>query len=309
MSTAVSILYSLAVLFLLWAFYIYLGYRSKKRAWGNKVNEWFPEEKRKSFISVVGDRFDQSKQAEALSNKLIGANVPLLPSEYLGIHILGFFILFILLGKFFKTSASINILISIGILIGAHFLMFYLRKNKYEERFNDQLSDICRLLGSAAKSGLTISQGIDLVSKEIPAPAGKEFKGISNQLKLGVPLGIALRSIQKRNKSRDFQLFISTILIQTKTGGNLAATLETMSNTLEDRKILNQTIKTMTSEQRYVSFIVPALPIFILLVMNNVVDGFTDPLWTLPGIIILILFLLGIIISFILIRKISDIKV
>jgi tight adherence protein B len=309
MSTAVSILYSLAVLFLLWAFYIYLGYRSKKRAWGNKVNEWFPEEKRKSFISVVGDRFDQSKQAEALSNKLIGANVPLLPSEYLGIHILGFFILFILLGKFFKTSASINILISIGILIGAHFVMFYMRKNKYEERFNDQLSDICRLLGSAAKSGLTISQGIDLVSKEIPAPAGKEFKGISNQLKLGVPLEIALRSIQKRNKSRDFQLFISTILIQTKTGGNLAATLETMSNTLEDRKILNQTIKTMTSEQRYVSFIVPALPIFILLVMNNVVDGFTDPLWTLPGIIILILFLLGIIISFILIRKISDIKV
>lgn len=309
MSTAVSILYSLAVLFLLWAFYIYLGYRSKKRAWGNKVNEWFPEEKRKSFISVVGDRFDQSKQAEALSNKLIGANVPLLPSEYLGIHILGFFILFILLGKFFKTTASINILISIGILIGAHFLMFYMRKNKYEERFNDQLSDICRLLGSAAKSGLTISQGIDLVSKEIPAPAGKEFKGISNQLKLGVPLEIALRSIQKRNKSRDFQLFISTILIQTKTGGNLAATLETMSNTLEDRKILNQTIKTMTSEQRYVSFIVPALPIFILLVMNNVVDGFTDPLWTLPGIIILILFLLGIIISFILIRKISDIKV
>ena len=168
--------------------------------------------------------------------------------------------------------------------------MFYMRKNKYEERFNDQLSDICRLLGSAAKSGLTISQGIDLVSKEIPAPAGKEFKGISNQLKLGVPLEIALRSIQKRNKSRDFQLFISTILIQTKTGGNLAATLETMSNTLEDRKILNQTIKTMTSEQRYVSFIVPALPIFILLVMNNVVDGFTDPLWTLPGIIILILF-------------------
>lgn len=198
MSTAVSILYSLAVLFLLWAFYIYLGYRSKKRAWGNKVNEWFPEEKRKSFISVVGDRFDQSKQAEALSNKLIGANVPLLPSEYLGIHILGFFILFILLGKFFKTSASINILISIGILIGAHFLMFYMRKNKYEERFNDQLSDICRLLGSAAKSGLTISQGIDLVSKEIPAPAGKEFKGISNQLKLGVPLEIALRSIQKK---------------------------------------------------------------------------------------------------------------
>lgn len=309
MNIVVSILYSIAVLLLLLSAYIYLGYRSKKREWNQKVSNWFPEEKRKSFISIVGDRFDQSKQAESLMEKLINANVSLLPSEYLGIHILGFLVLFILLGNIFNIPQGLALAITILLLLSSHFLLFYIRKNKFEERFNEQLADICRLLGSAAKSGLTITQGIEMVSREIPAPAGSEFKRISNELKLGVPLESALRSIQKRNQSRDFQLFIATILIQAKTGGNLAATLETMSTTLEDRKILSQTIKTMTSEQRYISLIVPVLPIFILLVMNNVIDGFTDPLWTIPGMIILILFLLGIILSFFLIRKITDIKV
>jgi tight adherence protein B len=119
----------------------------------------------------------------------------------------------------------------------------------------------------------------------------------------------ALRSMQIRNKSREFQLFIATILIQKKTGGNLATTLESMSNTLEDRKVLNQTIKTMTSEQRYISIIVPAMPIFIVLMMNNIIDGFTDSLKTVPGMIILALFLSGIVLSFFLIRKITNIKV
>ncbi|WP_157998064.1 type II secretion system F family protein [Ornithinibacillus scapharcae] len=200
-------------------------------------------------------------------------------------------------------------MIAIGIMIVAHFMLFYLRKNAYEKRFNEQLSEVCRILGNAAKSGLTINQGIDIVGRELSAPAGEEFKRLSNELKLGVSLELALRSVQKRNKSRDFNLFIATLLIQKKTGGNLAKTLETMANTFEARKVLAQTIKTMTSEQRYISFIVPAMPIILLLLMNNVIDGFIEPLWSGFGLIILIIFLSAITIAFLLIRKITDIKV
>lgn len=309
MTIAVSILYSLAVLSLLIGSYLFLGYRSKKRDWRQKLSQWYPEEGRKSFISVLGDRFDSSKQAAPLALKLQNANIRLLPSEYLGIHGLGFLAILVLFYSIFHIPIMFSLVISIIILIASHFLLFYLRKNKYEERFNEQLTDICRLLGNAARSGLTVIQGIDMVAREIPAPAGVEFKRINNELKLGVSLENALKSVQKRNKSRELQLFIATILIQTRTGGNLATTLESMSNTLEDRKVLNQTIKTMTSEQRYISLVVPILPVFILLVMNNIVDGFTKSLWTIPGMVILVIFILGIILSFILIRKITNIRV
>ncbi|VEF49215.1 Flp pilus assembly protein TadB [Bacillus freudenreichii] len=309
MNLSIPILYSLSVLLLLLAGYYYLGYRSQKKEWQKKVRNWFPEEQRKSFISVWGDRYDQSKSAEALRAKLLNANLKVLPSEYLGIHILGFLVFIVLFVNIFKMPPAVSVLIAVGLLVASHYSLFYFRKNKYEERFNEQLGEVCRMLGNAARSGMTISQGVDLVAKEIPEPAGTEFKRISHELKLGVSLESALRSTQKKNKSRDFQLFIATLLIQKKTGGNLALTLETMANTLEERKVLNQVIKTMTSEQKYISYIVPILPVFLLLVMNNIIEGFIDPLWTAPGLVILTLFLLGIALSFFLIRKITNIRV
>ncbi|GAB3047787.1 type II secretion system F family protein [Virgibacillus ainsalahensis] len=309
MNIVVSILYSLAVLSLLLFGYHYLGYRSQKKEWNKKIKEWFPEEQRKSMVSKWGDKFDERKSSKELAAKLQSANVKLLPSEYVGALLVGGLTLFILFYSIFNMPLMIGLLLPILLMTATHFLLFYIRKNNYENRFNEQLGEVCRLMGNAARSGLTINQGLDIVAREVSAPAGNEFKRISNELKLGVPLEPALRSIQKRNKSRDFNLFIATLLIQKKTGGNLARTLDTMAETFEDRKVLNQTIKTMTSEEKYISFVVPALPVFLLLVMNNVIDGFIDPLWSGFGIIMLILFIGAILLSFLLIRKITNIKV
>jgi tight adherence protein B len=309
MDLAVSILYSCAVFTFLIGIYFYLGYRNDKREWTHKVKEWFPEEERKSFISKLGDRFDKKESSQILKGKLMNANLKLLPSEYIGVLIVGFLVLFVLFYVIFKVPIKLSFILAVGIMITSHFLLFYIRKNNYELRFNDQLSEICRILANAARSGLTINQGIEIASREIDGPAGEEFKRLSNELKLGVPLESAFRSIQRRNKSRDFNLFIATLLIQKKTGGNLAVTLETMASTFEDRKLLAQTIKTMTAEQKYISFIVPILPIVLLLIMNNVIDGFIEPLWSGIGIVILILFIIAITLAFLLIRKITDIKV
>ncbi|MDZ5713684.1 type II secretion system F family protein [Jeotgalibacillus haloalkalitolerans] len=298
-----------AALALIIMVYFLLDYRRHKQDWKKKMRTWYPEEKRKSAISVLGDRYDESPSSEKLHKKLQLANVGLLPSEYIGAHIVGFLLLYVVFNMIFSMSAFISLVLTVGLLASSHFLLFYLRKNRYEERFNEQLSEVCRLLANASKSGMTVTQGIDLVANEVSTPAKEEFKRMSYELKLGVPLEQVLKKVQERNTSRDFQLFAATLLIQKKTGGNLASTLETMATTLEDRKILHQTIRTMTSEQRYISIIVPAMPIFILLVMNNVMDGFTDPLTTTPGLIILALFGAGIILSFFLIRKITNIKV
>lgn len=309
MDLSIGILYGAAVMALLFAAYLFLDYRSQKQEWKKKLKTRYPEEKRKSAISVWGDRFDESEASQGLARKLKSANVNLLASEYIGMHALGVLMFYVVFNMIFNMAPLPSLILTAGILAGSHFLLFYIRKNKYEERLNSQLSEVCRLLANAARSGMTITQGIDLVAREVNEPARDEFKRLSNELKLGVPFETALRAVQKRNESRDFQLFIATLLIQKRTGGNLATTLETMSNTLEDRKILHQTIQTMTSEQRYISLIVPAMPIFILLFMNNIIEGFTDPLTTPIGIILMVAFGLGIILSFFLIRQITNIKV
>jgi tight adherence protein B len=309
MNLTISILYSVSVLAILLATYFFLDYRNYKREWLHKVKEWYPEEERKSFISKLGDRYDKRESAKALKLKLQNANVKLLPSEYIGVLVVGALTIFVMFFVIFKMPMRFSLLLAFGLMAITHFLLFYLRKNNYEIRFNEQLSEVCRLLGNAARSGLTINQGLEIVAREIPSPAGDEFRRLTNELKLGVPLESAFRSIQRRNRSRDFNLFIATLLIQKKTGGNLAVTLETMANTFEDRKILAQTIKTMTAEQKYISFIIPVMPVFLLLIMNNVIDGFIEPLFSGIGVVLLILFIATIVMSFIIIRKITDIKV
>ena len=304
-----SILYSIAVFFGLIAVYYFLGYRSKKREWKQKVEKWSQAEKRKSFIVLLGDRFDQSKIAQPMMRKLRNINVPLTPSEFYAMLIVGGGAITTLSSTMFNIAFPINLLIALIIVVTTYFLLFYFRKNKYEERFNAQLSEVCRLLSNGIRSGMTIDQGVDLVANEVAEPAGSEFRRLSQELRLGVDFNKALRNLQKRNPSRDFQLFVATLLIQKKAGGNLSAILEEMANTLEDRKIVQQTIKTMTAEQRYISIILPIMPVFLLLVMNVVIDGFLAPLKTVWGMIMGIIFLFAMVITFVLIRKVTNIRV
>ncbi|WP_433746731.1 type II secretion system F family protein [Falsibacillus pallidus] len=305
-----AILYSLAVLIGIFGIYSYMGYRAEKRTWRQKVGKWFDSgEKRKSFIVVWGDKFDQGKLAQPMHKKLRQANIPLTPSEFYGMLIVGGGAIAVFSKTIFKIDVPINLLIALGAVAATYFLLFLVRKNKYQERLNSQLAEICRLLANSVRAGMTIQQGLEMVAYEIDSPAKEEFQQLSHELRLGVDFERALRAMQERNQSRDFKLFIATLLIQKKAGGNLHAVLDEMSRTLDDRKILNQTIKTMTAEQRFISYILPAMPVFILLMMNQMIDGFLDNLATVPGAILGVLFVIGTVLSFILVRKVTNIRV
>ena len=178
-----------------------------------------------------------------------------------------------------------------------------------KQRLVEQLPEICRTLANATRSGMTLTQGINMVAQEAAEPAKGEFKRLAQEISLGIDFNTALKAMERRIESREFQLFVATLLIQKKAGGNLYSVLDEMGQTLEDRKILLQEIKTMTAEQRYVSYMVPVLPIFLVLMMNNVIDGFIDPLFSGIGIILLIFFLGGTVLTFILVRKVTNIRV
>ena len=115
--------------------------------------------------------------------------------------------------------------------------------------------------------------------------------------------------MEKRVDHKEFQLFAATLMIQKKAGGNLYAVLDEMSQTLEERKLLKQEISTMTAEQRHTSYIIPVIPIFLVLMMNNIIDGFLDPLFTGLGLILLAFFVTGTVLTFVIVRKITNIRV
>lgn len=292
------------------AFYYYLDYRKEKREWKKKVSVMYNgEEKRQSFIVLIGNRFDKSEFAKPLYEKLESSNIPFTPSEYIGALIVSFFGISYLLHNIFNIKFLLVLLFSLLIVEVGRRIIFIMRKGKLKQKMVLQLPEICRTLANATRSGMTLNQGIQLVAQEIGMPAKAEFKKLAYELSLGVEFDTALRQMEKRLDIREFQLFVATLLIQKKAGGNLFAVLDEMSETLEERILLHQEIKTMTAEQRYVAYIVPVIPIFLVLMMNNIVDGFIDPLFSGAGIILLLIFLAGTVGTFLLVRKITNIKV
>jgi len=305
-----ALLAMLTVLILIVGFYFFLGYRKEKREWRKNVQQFYRDgERRKSVLVVIGTKYDKTESAKELQLKLTDANIGFTPSEFLGALIVSYMGLVIGLQNFFNLNLLTALVIALLIVEGGRRVLFMVRKNKKKQMLVEQLPEICRILANSTRSGMTLNQGIQLVSQEISEPSKSEFKRLAHELSLGIDFNAAIRSMEKRVDDKEFQLFTATMLIQKKAGGNLYAVLDEMSQTLDERKLLKQEIKTMTAEQRYISYIVPVIPIFLVLMMNNIIDGFLDPIFTGIGLILFAFFLTGTILTFVIVRKITNIRV
>ena len=305
-----ALIAGLSVLLIIFAIYYYLDYRKEKKEWRKNVQRFYQSgDKRESILIVIGTKFDKTETAKEMEEKLVNANIPFTPSEFIGAMIVLYMALVFALQSFFNLNILAALLIS-GLLVEAtRRMIFIVRKNKKKQMLAEQLPEICRILANATRSGMTLNQGVQLVAKEVAEPSSIEFKRLAHELSLGIEFGAAIRSMEKRVDHKEFQLFAATLMIQKKAGGNLYAVLDEMSQTLEERKLLKQEISTMTAEQRYTSYIIPVIPIFLVLMMNNIIDGFLDPLFTGLGLILLAFFTTGTVLTFVIVRKITNIRV
>lgn len=305
-----AIITAIATILFLFGLYNLLGYRKEKREWRKKTHQFYREgERRKSVLVLWGAKFDQTETAKEMERKLLDANISFTPSEFIGALIVLYMGLLFVLYNIFNVPVLIAIVISMLLLEAGRRMLFAMRKNKRKQILVEQVPEIYRLLANSTRSGMTLNQGIQLVAKEMAEPAKSEFKNLAHELSLGIDFGSAIRTLEKRIDNKEFHLFTATLLIQKRAGGNLYAVLDEMSQTLDERKLLKQEIKTLTAEQRYISYIVPVIPIFLVLMMNNVVDGFLDPLFSGIGLILFAIFVIGTISTFFIVRKITNIRV
>lgn len=299
-----------AVLLLIIGLYYLLGYRKEKKEWRKKTHQFYLEgEKRKSVIVLWGSKFDETETAKEMEIKLQDANIPFTPSEFCGALIVSYMGILFVLVNFFNVPTLIAIVLSLLLLEAGRRMLFKIRKDRRRQILVDQLPDICRLLANSTRAGMTLNQGIQLVAKEMAEPARSEFKNLAHELSLGIDFGSAIRTLERRIDNKEFHLFTATLLIQKRAGGNLYAVLDEMSQTLDERKLLKQEIKTMTAEHKYIAYIVPIIPIFLVLMMNNVVDGFLDALFSGIGLILFVIFAAGTVATFFIINKITNIRV
>jgi len=128
------------------------------------------------------------------------------------------------------------------------------------KRFEEQFPEALDLLSRAIRAGHAFQTAMGMVASEVPAPVGPEFKKTFDQQNFGLPLKDALNELADRINLLDVRFFVTAVLIQRDTGGNLAEILDNLAHVVRERfKILRQ-VRVHTAHGRFTGYVLLALP-------------------------------------------------
>ena len=204
---------------------------------------------------------------------------------------------------------------ALGLLLGAMAALLLLayvrmRQGRRKKAFTDQLPNMLTLLVGALRAGFGLTQALDTIRAQLPAPTSVELGRAMRAVNLGLPVTRALNEMADRSGSTDLALVVTAINVQHELGGNLAQTLEIISETVRDRIRIKREIEVFTSQQRLTGIILALLPVGLGIILYIMNPTYMKHLFD-PGItrIMLVAAVVMEIAGFLVIRKMLDIEV
>ena len=148
------------------------------------------------------------------------------------------------------------------------FIVVAFKRNRRLHKFEEYFPEALDLLGRAVRAGHAFTTGLEMISKECPEPLAGEFRTTFEEQNFGLPLRDALLNIAERVPLIDVRFFVTALLIQKETGGNLAEILDGLARVIRDRFRIYREVRVRTAQGRLTAGILIALPIFMGLVMS-----------------------------------------
>jgi tight adherence protein B len=140
------------------------------------------------------------------------------------------------------------------------FLWLWRRKRKRIKAFVAQLPDALELVGRALRAGHGLASGLSMVAEEMPPPISQEFARVFEEQNLGIPLEEALRGLAERLPTIDVRFFVTAVVVQRGTGGDLAEVLDKIGRLIRERFQLLGQVQALTAEGRLSGIVLLAMP-------------------------------------------------
>jgi tight adherence protein B len=155
----------------------------------------------------------------------------------------------------------------IAVALVLPFLWLSHKASRRLKRFEEQFPEALDLLSRAIRAGHAFQTAMGMIATEMPEPVGPEFKKSFDQQNFGLPLKDALNELAVRVPLLDVRFFVTAVLIQRDTGGNLAEILDNLAHVVRERfKILRQ-VRVHTAHGRFTGYVLLALPAALALAL------------------------------------------
>ena len=169
-----------------------------------------------------------------------------------------------------------------GFALGAAipFLVLIRKRTRRLRRFEEQFPEALDTLSRAIKAGHAFTTAMGMVADEAPDPIGPEFRKTFDEQNFGLPLKDALANLAVRTSLLDVRFFVTAVLIQRETGGNLSEILENLAYVVRERfKILRQ-VRVYTAHGRMTGYVLLALPAALAVALKFINPEHIDLLFT-----------------------------
>ena len=165
------------------------------------------------------------KLATALYKQLQSADIKMRPEEFMLIWV----IVAVLPALFVLLISEKLAAVALGVgIVGAvaPYMLIKIKQKQRVKKFDVQLSDALMISCSSLRAGLSFTQAMEAISKDMPDPIASEFATVLDEMAMGMPMDEALERLNTRIKSKYLPLMVSSVLIQRQTGGNLSSILK-----------------------------------------------------------------------------------
>jgi tight adherence protein B len=172
----------------------------------------------------------------------------------------------------------------IGLLVG--FVLPYsyasVRRNKRFEKFEELFPEAIDTLARAVRAGHAFTTALEMISAEVSEPVSGEFRQLYEEQKFGMPVRDALLNLTDRMPLVDVKFFVTAVMLQRETGGNLAEILDNLSYVIRERFKIQRQVRVYTAQGRLTMALLMGMPPIIVTTMLLLNPTFIRPLFSDP---------------------------
>jgi tight adherence protein B len=156
----------------------------------------------------------------------------------------------------------------VGLTAGCGPVLYvWMKRRSRLRRFEELFPDTLEFIGRSMRAGHAFSVSLEMIHREFQEPVAGEFRRTFEEHNLGLPIEVALQKLGKRVPSIDVHFFISAVLLQKRTGGNLSEILDKLAYIIRERFKLRGRIRSVSAHGRMTATALSCIPIAVAVLM------------------------------------------
>jgi tight adherence protein B len=233
-----------------------------------------------SQIPALDTFLRRSTRVSDLQKMLAQADMSLRVSNFLGISALTGVAATIIAYVLSKRVEIAWIALLVGFVLPYSYAS--IRRNKRFEKFEELFPEAIDTLARAVRAGHAFTTALEMITAEVSEPVSGEFRQLYEEQKFGMPVRDALLNLTDRMPLVDVKFFVTAVMLQRETGGNLAEILDNLSYVIRERFKIQRQVRVYTAQGRLTMALLMGMPPIIVTTMLLLNPSFIRPLFSDP---------------------------